>query len=371
MNSLITDTLYKQELNSLQCTKINCMNASEMCYKPEGWPCLQCRNCVRALISDWWRRYVIFRLWVVIKLNYLCVDPLFLIILKTKKTFDICYEHCVHFTNVQINTSGVTNSVLPRLSSNCLGVTSSSTSLSLMTDLRWAGWRLLVILIGESSSSNSTWSWFKLGPKKVAGLLTISSRSHVCKQDSSLLEISFLFEKPLLNSGVTSLFVISVFFLQGEHASLLLDPDASAVNESFFDLTGVSKSSKSSQSSPGNPRDTSRFVALFPLALVTLLSYLAGAAVTVDGQLLVGLVESDLPFELTEKKLLILDFWGPSSLFENIKGDLVTELFFGILTFLCAKTFELITLALASTLAVPDKDFFLNEKALKNTHDQN
>lgn len=52
-------------------------------------------------------------------------------------------------------------------------------------------------------------------------------------------------------------------------------------------------------------------------------------------------------------------------MFENVKGDLVTKLFLGTLTFLFAKTLELITLVGTSTLFVPDEDFFLKEKALK------
>ena len=51
-------------------------------------------------------------------------------------------------------------------------------------------------------------------------------------------------------------------------------------------------------------------------------------------------------------------------MFENVKGVLVTKPFLGTLTFLFAKTFELITFAGYSTLVVPDEDFFLNEKAL-------
>ena len=84
-------------------------------------------------------------------------------------------------------------------------------------------------------------------------------------------------------------------------------------------------------------------------------------------QVAAGLMDSDLPFELTAKKLLILDFWGPSSLFENAKRDLVTTLFLATLTFLFAKTFALITLVETSSFVVPDENFFLKEKALKNT----
>lgn len=63
--------------------------------------------------------------------------------------------------------------------------------------------------------------------------------------------------------------------------------------------------------------------------------------------------------------MLILVFWGLSSFVGNVKGGLVTKLFLGTLTFLFAKTFELITLVGTSTFFVLDKDFFLKEKALK------
>lgn len=50
-------------------------------------------------------------------------------------------------------------------------------------------------------------------------------------------------------------------------------------------------------------------------------------------------------------------------MFGNVRGDLVTKLFLATLTFLLAKTFELITLVGISTLVVPDEDFFLKENA--------
>lgn len=53
-------------------------------------------------------------------------------------------------------------------------------------------------------------------------------------------------------------------------------------------------------------------------------------------------------------------------MFENVKGDSVTKLLLGTLTFLFAKTLELITLDGTSTLVVPDDDFFLKQKALKS-----
>lgn len=55
-------------------------------------------------------------------------------------------------------------------------------------------------------------------------------------------------------------------------------------------------------------------------------------------------------------------------MFENVKGDGVTKPLLWTLTFLFAKTFELITLVGTSTLVVPDEDFFLKEKALEITH---
>lgn len=80
------------------------------------------------------------------------------------------------------------------------------------------------------------------------------------------------------------------------------------------------------------------------------------------GEFSVELRESDLVFEFTEKKLLILagGLWG---LFENVKGDFVRKLLGGILALLFAKTSELFTFV-GSALGVPDVDFFLKEKAL-------
>lgn len=52
-------------------------------------------------------------------------------------------------------------------------------------------------------------------------------------------------------------------------------------------------------------------------------------------------------------------------MFEKVRGDLVTALFLGTLTFRSAKTLGVITLAGISTLFTPAGVFFLKEKALE------
>lgn len=87
--------------------------------------------------------------------------------------------------------------------------------------------------------------------------------------------------------------------------------DTSELNELFFPLAGVSKSSKSSQLSTGKLRDTSRAVKLNELLLQDRLSDLAGAGAdliseTTEGvwdageAISAGLMVSDLHFELTK-----------------------------------------------------------------------
>lgn len=55
-------------------------------------------------------------------------------------------------------------------------------------------------------------------------------------------------------------------------------------------------------------------------------------------------------------------------MFEKVRGDLVTRLFLGTLTFLSAKTSAAFTLA-GTGIFTPDGVFFLKEKALEKRDD--